>query len=74
METTPTFVRVYLVIAAVALASALLEGVVLTFTGRRDYDWKGSMVSLAIATPPWAISLARVSRSAGRRRRSSAPT
>lgn len=49
METTPTVVRIYLIIAAVALGSALIEGVVLTFTGRRDYDWKGSMLSLFIA-------------------------
>jgi len=46
---TVTFVRIYAVIAAVAVGSALLEGVVLSLTGRRDYDWKGSMVSLVIA-------------------------
>ena len=44
-----SFVRVYLIIAAIAVGSALIEGVVLSFTGRRDYDWKGSLVSLAIA-------------------------
>ena len=44
-----TFVRIYLIIAGVAVGSALLEGVVLSFSGRRDYDWKGSMISLAIA-------------------------
>ena len=48
METTP-FVRIYLIIAAVAVGSALLEGAVLTLTGRRDYDWKGAGASLAIA-------------------------
>ena len=46
---TSAFVRVYLIIAAVAVGSALLEGVVLSFTGRRDYDWKASLISLAIA-------------------------
>ena len=46
---TKTFVRVYLIIAAVAIGSALVEGVVLSFTGKRDYDWKGSTVSLVIA-------------------------
>ena len=44
-----SFVRVYLIIAAIAVGSALIEGAVLSFTGRRDYDWKGSLVSLAIA-------------------------
>lgn len=48
METT-LFVRIYLIIAAVAVGSALLEGAVLTLTGRRDYDWKGAGASLAIA-------------------------
>jgi len=48
VETT-TFVRVYLVVAAVAIGSALIEGVVLSFTGQRNYDWKGSTVSLFIA-------------------------
>ena len=48
MDTT-TFVRIYLIIAAVAVGSALLEGAVLTLSGRRDYDWKASFVSLAIA-------------------------
>ena len=49
VETTPTAIRIYLIIAAVALGSALVEGIVLSFTGRRDYDWKGSMLSLVIA-------------------------
>ena len=48
MDTT-TFVRVYLIIAAVAVAIAMLEGLVLSLTGRRDYDWKAASVSLAIA-------------------------
>ena len=46
---TANFAQIYAVIAAVAVGSALLEGLVLSRTGRRDYDWKGSMVSLAIA-------------------------
>ena len=46
---TATFVRIYLIIAGVAVGSALFEGVVLSFSGRRDYNWKGSMISLAIA-------------------------
>lgn len=46
---TTAFVRIYVVIAAIAVGSAMLEGLVLSLTGRRDYDWKGAMVSLAIA-------------------------
>ena len=48
MDTT-TFVRIYLIIAAVAVAIAMLEGLVLSLSGRRDYDWKAAFVSLAIA-------------------------
>ncbi len=44
-----TFVRIYAVVAIVAVGSAMLEGLVLTFLLRRDYDWKGAFVSLAIA-------------------------
>jgi len=46
---TSAFVRIYLIVAAVAVGSALLEGVMLTYTGRRDYDWKAAMASLVIA-------------------------
>ncbi len=47
--TSPTLVQIYVVIAIVAVGSALLEGVVLSLIARRDYDWRGSAASLAIA-------------------------
>ena len=47
--TSSGFLRVYLIIAAIAVGGALVEGVVLSFTGKRDYDWKGSLISLVIA-------------------------
>lgn len=48
MENTP-FIRIYAVVGLVAIGSAMLEGLVLTFWLRRNYDWKGALVSLAIA-------------------------
>lgn len=41
--------KIYLVVAAVAVGSALLEGLVLRFVARQAYDWRGFAVSLAIA-------------------------
>lgn len=48
MENTP-FIRIYALFGLVAIGSAMLEGLVLTFWLRRNYDWKGAFVSLAIA-------------------------
>lgn len=41
--------RIYAVVAIVAVGCAMLEGLVLTFYLRRNYDWKGAFNSLAIA-------------------------
>lgn len=41
--------KIYLVVAGVAVGSALLEGLVLRFVAHRAYDWRGFLVSLAIA-------------------------
>jgi sterol desaturase/sphingolipid hydroxylase (fatty acid hydroxylase superfamily) len=40
---------VYLIIAAIALSAALIEGLVLAFLARRSYNWKSYFASLAIA-------------------------
>ena len=44
-----SFIRIYAIVGLVAIGSAMLEGLVLTFLLRRNYDWKGAFVSLAIA-------------------------
>jgi sterol desaturase/sphingolipid hydroxylase (fatty acid hydroxylase superfamily) len=44
-----SLIRIYAVVALVAVGSAMLEGLVLTYLLRRNYDWKGAFNSLAIA-------------------------
>lgn len=41
--------KVYAVVALLAVGSAMIEGLVLTLTARKDYDWRGAMASLAVA-------------------------
>ena len=41
--------KVYVVVALLAVGSAMIEGLVLTLTAGRQYDWRGAMASLAVA-------------------------
>ena len=41
--------KVYVVVALLAVGSAMIEGLALTLTAGRQYDWRGAMASLAVA-------------------------